>query len=200
MGLHSVYADLKHYRSLGFDRSQSRIIFGENIENQFDVNFDAKPYAQVWKKLDVNFANDGSTLSGNLIPDISEHNGRLFLSMPAYELLSKLLATDGEFLPVRYEHGDAFIFNPLKLAESVSGINTELSVRNEWGDIENLALHEDRVKEFVIFRSAFDNYRSAFCGDALKKAITSADLKGVIFTPDLGNPYTLDLAGRLKNG
>lgn len=200
MGLYSVYADKKHYRSLGFDRSQSRKIFGENIENQFDVNFEAKPYAQLWKTLDVNFADDGSGLSGNLTPDISEHNGRLFLSQKAYDALKDLLAQDGEFLPARYEQGSAFLFNPLSVAEDVDGLDTELSIKNEWGDVENLAFHEERIKDFVIFRSAFDNYRSAFCSDLLKNAITSAGLKGIFFTPDLGNPYTLDLVKDLQNG
>lgn len=199
MGLYSVHADTKHYRSLGFDRNQSREVFGENVENQFDVNFEAKPYSKLWKSMDVSFANDGSGLSGNLIPDISEHNGRLFLSQKAYNALKSLLAQDGEFLPVRYEQGSAFLFNPLSLAENVNGLDAELSIKNEWGDIENMAFYEERVKDFIIFRSVFDNYRSAFCSDILKNAITSAGLKGVFFTSDLGNPYTLDLANNLQN-
>lgn len=200
MGLYSVYADTKQYRSLGFDRNQSRDIFGEDIKDQFDVNFDAKPYLQLWKSMNVRFVDEGSELSGSLVPDISEHNGRLFLSQKAYDALKDLLAQDGEFLPVRYEQGSAFLFNPLSLAESVNGLDKDLSIRNEWGDIENLAFHEERVKDFVIFRSAFDNYRSAFCSDILKNAIESARLKGVFFTPDLGNPYTLDQAKNLQNG
>jgi hypothetical protein len=200
MGLYSIYSDTKQYRNLGFDRNQSRDIFGEDIKDQFDVNFEAKPYAKLWKSMDVNFVDDGSGLSGSLIPDISEHNGRLFLSQKSYDTLKDLLTQDGEFLPVLYEHGAAFLFNPLSLAESVNGLDTNLSIRNEWGDIENMAFHEERVKDFVIFRSKFDNYRSAFCNDILKDAITSAGLKGVFFTPDLGNPYTLDLAKNLQNG
>ncbi len=78
MSLYSIYANTNHYRTLGFDRSQSREVFGDNIENQFDVNFEAKSYSYLWQTLNVNFADDGSALSGNLIPDISEHNGRFF--------------------------------------------------------------------------------------------------------------------------
>jgi hypothetical protein len=46
MTLYSIYADTERYRTLGFDRNQSRKVFGEDIKNQFDVNFEAKPYAQ----------------------------------------------------------------------------------------------------------------------------------------------------------
>jgi hypothetical protein len=65
-------------------------VFGEDIKNQFDVNFEAKPYAQKWETLNVNFTDDGGGLSGDLIPDISEHNGRLFLSQKAYGVLKDL--------------------------------------------------------------------------------------------------------------
>lgn len=189
MTLYSIYADTNTYRSLGFNRKQSREIFGADIHDQFDVNCEAKPYAKKWQPLNVNFADDGSGLSGEIVPEISEHNGRLFLSQKAYDVLKPLLENDGEFLPVTYEHGDGYMFNPLSLAEDVGGLDEKCSVKNEWGDIENTAFHEEHVKGFMIFRCEFDNYRNAYCQEALKNAIEEAGLKGVFFTQDLGNPF-----------
>ncbi|WP_339065792.1 hypothetical protein [Teredinibacter turnerae] len=189
MPLFYIYADTKNYRLPGFDREQSRAVFGSDIQNQFDVNFEAKSYATKWQKLKVNFDCDGAGMNGDLIPDISEINGRLFLTIKAYNALKQLLDNDGEFLPVSSaEHGDAWIFNPLSLAEDVDGLDQNLSIKNEWGDIENTAFCEDRVKDFMIFRSCFDNHRNAFCQAIVKEATESAGLKGVAFTPDLGKP------------
>lgn len=134
MALFSLSADTDNYRSLGFDRSQCRNVFGENVQNQFDVNFEAKAYADIWQPLAVNFADDGSEVSGELIPDIAERDGRLFLSQKAYHALKTFLEKDGEFLSITYEDGEAYFFNPLSIAESVDGLNKKLSVKNEWGE------------------------------------------------------------------
>ena len=199
MGLYSLYADTENYRSLGFDRHQCREVFGEDIQNQFDVNFEAKPYTSVWQPLNVSFADDGSGLSGDLIPDISERDGRLFLSPKAYDILKDLIYNDGEFLRVTYEDGEAYMFNPLSLAESVDGLDQKLSIKSEWGDIENTAFHEDRVKGFNVFRSKFDNYRSIYCQESVKSIIEEHKLNGLIFTRDLGNPYTAKYTDNIQN-
>lgn len=183
-----------------FDRKQMYEEYGEDIPTHFDVNFVARPYADVIKNpFKVNFANDESGLYGDQIPDISEDHGRLFLSIKAYELLKKLLDKDGEFLPVIYEDGEGYIFNPLHTAEEVNGLDTTLSLKNEWGDIENTAFHEERVKDFVIFKTEFDSYMSAYCQESLKEAVENSDLKGVFFTPDLGNPFSMKLAKQFQN-
>jgi len=199
MTLYSIHADTDQYRSIGFDRAQSRKVFGSNPRDQFDVNFEAKSYAKVWQTLDISFADDGSGLSGDLIPEISERSGRLFLSQRAYDVLKSLLENDGEFLPVNYENGQGYLFNPLSLAEDVNGLDEKLSVKNEWGDIENTAFHEERVKKFMIFRTRFDSYISAYCQEELKDAIEKVDLKGVFFTTDLGNPFTIKTAAKRQN-
>ena len=200
MAIWSIYADKKHYRYLGFDRDQMFSVYGDDPRKHIDVNYEATSYLSVWKPVDVNFADDGAGLSGDLIPDISEHNGRLFLSAKAYDVLKDLIANDGEFLPVRYENGDAWYFNPLSIAEDVGGLDEKRSVKNEWGDIENIAFIENKVKSFAVFRCRFDNNFNVFCQDSVKNAIEGAGLKGVYFTPDLGNPYSIDYAKDRSQG
>ncbi|MGL6159747.1 hypothetical protein [Microbulbifer sp.] len=198
MALLSIYADTKRYRMLCFDREQSRAVFGDNIANQFDVNFEAKSYKNAWQPLDVSFVTgvDG----GESVPDISEHNGRLYLNDRAFQVLKDTLSDDGEFLPVRCGESTGYLFNPLRIAEDVGGLDRKLSVKNEWGDLENIAFHEGKVSEFTVFRSRFDNYRSLYCQSRLRDIIEDVGLKGVFFTPDLGNPFTLEYADRLRQG
>lgn len=188
MALYSIYPDEK-YRTPGFNDAQIREIYGDDIHHQFNVNYNPVPYANKWQVLDVSFDDDGSGLEGDLIPDISVHYGRVYLSITAYESLKNILSKDGEFLPVCVCGVDAYFFNPLKKAEDVDGLDEKLSIKNEWGDIESTVFHEDCVSEFMIFKSAFDNYGSAYCQEAMKNAVENAGLKGVFFTLDLGNPF-----------
>ena len=111
--------------------------------------------------MNINFDDDGAGLDGDLIPDISVHYGRLYLSAIANGALKELLIEDGEFLTVQHESGKGYIFNPLHCAEEKQGLDKTLSRKNEWGDIENTAFHEERVKDFTIFKTAYDNYISA---------------------------------------
>lgn len=184
----SIYNDHKKYAHIGFDWKQMVQEFGESMDTRFDVNCETKPYSTIWKKpIKVNFSDNSEGITGSGIPEIAEHQGRLFLSQKAYETLHNLLDKDGEFLSVEYENGKGFIFNPLSLAEAVDGLDKKLSVKNEWGEVENIAFHNDKVKAFNIFKSYFDAHYNVFCQESVKEAVEQADLKGVIFTPDLGN-------------
>jgi len=200
MSLFSIFSDSDNFRRILFNREQMYEEYGEDLPTHFDVNFVSRPYASIMKNpFKVNFADDKSGLYGSSIPDIAEDHGRLFLSVKAFDLLKELLQNDGEFLPVIYEKGEAYIFNPIHTAENVDGLDMKLSVKNEWGDIENIAFHEDRVKGFVIFKTEYDNYMSSYCQASLKEAVENSDLKGVFFTPDLGNPFSTKQAKQLQN-
>lgn len=192
MALYSIYPHEK-YRTPGFDDAQIREVFGDDIHQQFNVNYNPVPYADNWQVLDINFDDDNSGLEGDLIPDISVHYGRIYLSMAAYEALKDILSKDGEFLPIRVNGEDAYFFNPLKKAEDVDGLDKKLSIKNEWGDIESTAFHEERVKDFTVFKSDFDSCVSAYCQDEVKNAVERAGLSGVFFTADLGNPFGSDI-------
>lgn len=187
MPLLSIHPDQK-YRTPKFDEEQILAVFGEDIHQQFNINYNPIEYAEKWQTLDISF-DDDSGLEGNLIPDISVHYGRLYLSPKAYEVLKDRLKDDGEFLPIQVDSEQAYFFNPLKKAESVNGLNEKLSIKNEWGEIENLAFYEEKVKDFAIFKSDFDQYIYAFCHDDFKAIIQQHNLKGISFSVDLGNPF-----------
>lgn len=199
MALYSIYADSNKYRTIGYDSDQMFNDFG-SLRNHFNVNYSPRPFLNNLKNpLNVNFSREASAFSGDETPDISEHYGRLFLSQKAYNAVKDLIKNDGEFLPVEYEGGAAYIFNTLSVAESVDGLNEQLSVKDEYGDRKNMAFHEGLVKDFMIFKTSFDGYINAFIQKELKEAIESAGLKGVYFTPDLGDPSSIEYAKNLKS-
>lgn len=188
MTLYSIYADAKKYRTIGYDSEQMFDNFG-SLNHHFNVNYSPRPFLMhVKSPLKVNFSREESAFSGNEIPDISEHYGRLFLSSKAYDVVKGLIKNDGEFLPVEYEKGCAYIFNTLSVAESVNGLNKQLSIKNEYGEHLNMTFHQDKTKDLMIFKTSFDGYINAFIQEELKQAIEDAELKGVYFTSNLGAP------------
>lgn len=199
MTLYSIYADKENYRTIEFDRDQMFDDFG-SLPNHFNVNYAPRAFSSCLKRpLEINFQCENTEFHGELMPDISEHYGRLFLSQKAYQALNGLLENDGEFLPVNYEEGSAYIFNPLSVAESVDGLDEKLSIKDEFGQRQNVAFHEERVKGFMIFKTEFDSFINAYVKDAVRDAIEAANLKGVYFTPDLGDPFSAIYSNKLKN-
>ena len=89
----------------------------------FAFNSEPKPYANVWKPLQIEFhACEGKKAKS--MPDVSENFGRLFLSEKAWQALTPLLESCGELLPVTFKSGDGFIFNPLLTAEQLNAPQT----------------------------------------------------------------------------
>lgn len=189
MALYSIFADFKNYACIGFDRGEMEHVFGANPRNHIDVSRKVKSYGDAWKPVTAYFG-DADGITGSVIPDVTEFQGHLFLSLAAYEILKPMIENDGEFLPIVYENGDGFIFNPLRIAEDVDGLNTVISKKSVWDELEHLAFYEDRVKNISIFKTNFDANLSITCQASVKEAIDRAGLGGVIFTADLGNRFT----------
>ncbi|TQV81182.1 hypothetical protein FKG94_08735 [Exilibacterium tricleocarpae] len=190
MALYSMYPDTDHYAFIGFDRQEVRAKQGRNPKKHIDLTCEPLVYKDRWQGLSVNLSDNSEGLTGDKIADIMPFKGKLFLSTKAYEVLKPLIENDGEFLSVTYERGQGYIFNPLSVAESVGGLNTDVSRKNEWNDTLAIAFHEDCVKDFAIFKTEFDLYQSVICQQSVKDAIEAAGLGGAYFTPDLGNPFT----------
>jgi len=187
--LFSIFPDLQRYTYIGFDREEIRAIYGNNIKNHIDLSSKPVSYLQNWQPLTVQLEGNCDGITGSLMPDVMEFSGRLFLSQLACDVLKSIISSDGEFLPVRYEKGQGYIFNPLSLAEAVGGFNPQLTVLDELRDIERISFHEACIKDYAVFRSEFDLHRSLFCNESVKNAIEAAGLGGVYFTTELGNRF-----------
>ncbi len=190
MALYTLYPDLDNFAFIGFDEKQMTGLCSDDPHDRFDFHNIPKSFKKIiTKTLNINFSGDCDGLTGTDIPDIQVFHGKLFLSKEAYKAIGNLIKKDGEFFPVDYENGKGYIFNPLSIAEDVNGLNESLSIKNEWDDVENIAFHEDKVKKFAMFRTAFDTYTSLFCNEVVKSVIKKNNLKGLIITPELGAEF-----------
>ena len=67
--------------------------------------------------------------------------------------------------------------------------NGTISRNNDWGDLEHLAFHEDKVGDWTTFRTMFNACMTLQCNQSVKDAVEQAEFKGVFFTADIGNSY-----------
>lgn len=187
--IYVIHPDHQHYKSFVFDSKAVRNALGS--ETQFHFSRAPKQYINDWQPFDISFESLGTSKKAAM-PDIMVRNGRLFLTTDAYDVLAPAIEKYGEFLPIRYDGNNGFIFNVLSVAEDVGGIDKKLSTKNEFGEVQSLSFDENKVKKIPLFKTAFDNYLGIYCGDSIKKIIEEAKLKGVAFSNDTGNIYPPD--------
>lgn len=187
--IYVIHPEVKQYLSYVLDSKETRKKLGRDTMFHFDQS--PKSYQDIWQPIEISFAKLSGGKKGEM-PDVIIRNGRLFLSTKAYECLSGILEAHGEFLPVTFGGEDGYLFNILTLADDIGGLDEKLSTKNEYGELQSLGFHEEKVKDLPVFRTAFDDYMGAYCNEAFKAAIETAELKGVIFSPDLGNIFPPD--------
>ena len=190
MAIYRIHPDRLNYRLITISTEEVLDKLGE--EYPFHIDPTPKPYKAIWSALEVDFYDSSDSGTASELPDITASNGKLFLNAKAYEKLHLLLEPHGEFLPVTYGKNEGYVFNCLSLAESVDGLDKKLSIKNEYGDLQSLAFHEDKMLSTALFRSEFDDYMGFFCTDKFKDVVESAGLKGVTFSIDLGNIFPPD--------
>ena len=186
MTLYRIHADDTRYLNFVVDSSDVR----KNLGKDCVFHMDRRPrsYAHVWKTpilIDFHYGRQGKNKS---VPDIAVINGRLYFGEDAYRRLHTIIDAAGEFLPVHHPDGTGFVFNPLKTAEEVDGIDEAKTAYDPHGNLAHYAFQEDRVKDFPMFRTEMDTYQGVFCHDAFKEAVEAAGFKGVLFGRDYSNP------------
>ncbi len=192
--LYTLLTDSNNFLEPLLDRAQIDRLVGQTSNNTIDDRIELNNAPRSFKDiitepLNVSFPEGTKEQKGCTIPEIAVFQGRLFLSMRAYNILKTQIEDDGEFLPLNYENGEGFMFTPLRVAEEVDAIDTKLSRKNEWGDLEHLAFNESKVKDWLLFRTKFENYFGLHCQEAVKNAIKTKQLKGLYITPDLGRIF-----------
>jgi len=157
-------------------------------------HFDPSPikYSDIWHTLEIEFYDSSNNSTKKESPDISVGNGKMFLSENAYKVLSELLKSHGEFLPVNYSDRRGFMFNSLSSADELNALDTELCVRNEWDEMEHIGFVEERLKDTPLFRTAFESYMGHFCTDEFKTLVEENHLKGITFSIDVSNIFPPD--------
>ncbi len=203
MSLYRIYGDDAHYLNFVVDGVDVIKKLGGR-DYPFHIDRTPKPYAAVWKApviVDFHYGKAVKSkvlpdVAEKVLPDIAENGGRLYFNEHAYQLLHSLIDECGEFLPVYHDDGSGYVFNPLKSAEDVSGIDSERTLFDTHGNLAHFSFHDDKVKPFPIFRTALDTYLGIFCQEEFKSAVERNDLKGISFGSDLSNPIGVSYGGR----
>ena len=155
------------------------------LGDQTTFHMDRTPCAmsELWQPIKINFYSDRKSAD---IPDITEANGKLFLSSKAANVMEPLISQFGELLPIEYENGKGFLFNCLTNAEQVKGVDLDNSKDDIYTGESFLTFFPEKVKALNIFNTEFDSYLGLFCQEAFKECIEKNQLKGVVFGQDLG--------------
>lgn len=183
--IYSVQADYRCYQVFVLDHKEVRNALGGNT--QFHFSREPKSYSTGWVKFEIKFDALGSNASS--LPDISVRNGRLFFNESAASKLFPIIATQGEFLPIAYGDENGTFFNVSAVAEEFDALDTRCSAKNEYGEIQSIGFHENKLGSIHLFRAEFDGYMGVYCTETFKKTVEENDLKGVVFNCDIGNGF-----------
>lgn len=178
--IYSIHPDVEHYLSFAINADEAESALGEETE----FHFDERPlsWAAQWQPMELDFYSAiGKKVSE--LPDISQTNGRLFLSDKAFQALKSVLEPFGEFLPITYQGNQGFLFTIFETADAA--LDKQLCTKNEWGDITWIAFDTEKLSQAPIFRTEYDDYQSVFCQDEFRQVYEEAELTGLIFTEDL---------------
>ena len=192
--LHTVLSDSSQYLGAVIDSDYVASIVGSlrgsRIDDRIDVNHQPRAWGGVFPDpIPVTFPVLSSDDKSKTIPDIAQFQGRLFLNEKAYQALKQVIEKDGEFILATAGGGKGYIFTPLRIAEDVEGLDSSLSKKNEWEDVEHLVFVEDQVRDFNLFRAEYTACMRLYCQESFKDAVQYAKLSGLYFSPDLANIF-----------
>lgn len=160
-------------------------------------------YAPIWKEplhLSVGVDMEGQKYQFEELPDLVENMGRLYMSERAYDALHDSLKQDGEFLPVTYDGGSGYIFNPLTIAEDHDALGEDVTTTNEWDELQSLGFFEEKLPAgTMLFRCRADYCHGLFCTERFVQAVRDAGLTGALFQPDLANIFGPDAKSPLNS-
>lgn len=190
MTLQRIYNDDRYFfYAIPVDEVPKKL--GEDCT--FHMNSSPISYAPIWKEplfLDFGPSMEGEKCELEEVPDLVMNLGRLFLSERAYDVLHDDLKRDGEFLPVVYEGGTGYIFNPLIIAEDYDALDSAVTTFDEFEEPQSLGFFEEKLPaSTMVFKCKADFYDGIFCTDQFKKTVEDAGLVGIYFQPDLSNIF-----------
>ena len=183
-----IYRILHDDHYLTFEIPTREVLNKLGRANPFHIDRTPKPYASLWHEpLNILFRPPEKD-SQNIVPNLAEVDGKLFLDETAYGVLKDILKGDVECLPVRYEGGTGYILNILAIAEDMDGLDEKLTGYDQHGNLGNFGFVSEIMGIVPLFRAAIDGYQGIFCSEKVANLVVENGLKGVIFRKDLANP------------
>ncbi len=163
--------------------TNSQISFGKW---PFFGDADIKPYTDIWKIAHIQFKSPEGDDTDEY-SDITEQGGKLFLSEKAYDTLKDIFKDYGEFLPVTFNAGKGYIFNPLVGAEPIKG-----SIVQNIYDTRFVSSFEfdEKAINAPIFKSIIKNHTpNIFITKDVYRMIRLNGLNGLLFYNEYGTKH-----------
>ena len=155
--------------------------------NIFALN---KPFwMDFWQPLDSRFIDESDKKNVLAVPDITcWFTDNLVLNTKAYNAIGDTLATYGELLPIKCEGIPYWILHVTKNTgmEAVD-LNKSERIIEEGGfiDMQKLVFKEKSIKDLLLFKTEFSDYRNIYCTEHFKQLVEKSELKGLLFSTDL---------------
>lgn len=170
-------------------------IWPDEVEEKLGDMFilDSPEWRQFWKPLNAQFS-DMSDAGGVIkIPDITcWFTDNLALNKTAFDALSNILRGYGELLPCQCEGIPYWVLH-VTHKTGLDAVNLTKSERiveaGGYIDMQSLVFNEDKLKDVLIFKTEFSNYRNIYCTEKFKSLIEGLGLKGLLFSTDLAGIY-----------
>lgn len=150
---------------------------------------DAELWADIWQPMQIGFRDDSDAQNVVTPPDITcWFTDNIFLNQKAYDVLREILIGYGELLPCKCEGVNYWVLHVTKK----TGLNVVDQTQSEriveaggYIDMRSLAFNEDKLKDVLIFKTEFSNYRNIYCTEKFKSLVETTGLKGLLFSNDL---------------
>lgn len=173
---------------LAFEIPTREVLNRLGREYPFHINRAPIAYAPVWQEpFEILFCPPEEKTQ-DIVPDMSEVDGKLFLSERAFDILKDILNDNGEFLPITHKGGKGYIFNILTIAEDQRGLDEKLTAYDVNGNLENFGFVQNIMGQIPMFRTELDGYQGIFCNEAVRELIENNRLTGIFCHDDLSNP------------
>ena len=187
----TIRGNALEYKELDLEIDDFIETFPKEVEEfqVFDFAIENFSMAKYWPSLDSEFVSLNNSLP---IPDISKWiNASLVLSPKAYRYLNEVLKPYGEFLPVKIEQENYYIFNCLTLVEADKTASEKQYCDGVEVGIKSLVFHAASVGDNLIFKCSYQHCIDLFCSERLKNIIQDFGLIGISFDKNLVNTFGL---------
>lgn len=126
---------------------------------------------------------------GLAVPDVSYWGSYLVVTEHAYQVLSKHLASEGEFLPLSVSGRPMHIFVPLVFGQEDSSQTVKHFEEGYECGLEQLVFVASDVADKWVFKSSMYGYHALFATDTFKRRFEDARFTGLEFDTDLAGVF-----------
>ncbi|MBE0377676.1 hypothetical protein [Pseudoalteromonas prydzensis] len=117
--------------------------------------------------------------------DVNLYGCFLVLNRRAYNCLNEAIINCGEFVPLKTDSEEMFLFNTLNFASEDLTLTEKAYLDGYEDGLKTLVFDINDIQDKLLFKSKLQGGLSVYCTDDFKKLITDNNLSGINFNKDL---------------